>query len=136
MDTVTAFVRSRIMARVKATGNKSTERALISIFRKEKISGWRRNSKLIGKPDVIFPKKKIAIFVDGCLWHGCARHCRVPQTNRSYWTIKIAKNKARDLKINKALRAKSWVVIRIWEHEIKTKSVIRKIKKIKNNFYN
>ena len=133
MDTVTAFVRSRIMARVKAFGNKSTERALISILRKERVFGWRRNYPLVGKPDFVFPRKKIALFVDGCLWHGCARHCRIPQTNRGYWENKIAKNKARDFKINKTLRTKGWIVIRIWEHEIKTSAVIRKIRRIKKN---
>lgn len=132
MDTVTPAVRSRIMSSVKAFGNKSTEEALRLILKQCRITGWRRKYPLLGKPDFVFPKEKKAVFVDGCLWHGCARHCRIPLAHRSYWKNKIGKNKARDMKINKALRAKKWIVIRIWEHEIKSGKAFRKIQRLFN----
>jgi len=127
MDTVSPIERSRIMARVKSKGNKSTESAVVALLREARLSGWRRNYPLEGKPDFVFPQKRIALFVDGCLWHGCQKHCRIPHTNRSYWIKKISTNKARDAKIVGILRVKGWVVIRIWEHEIKNRTVSRKL---------
>lgn len=121
------------MAKVKARGNKSTELKLIKIFQEYSIKGWRRNYPLIGKPDFVFPKPRLAIFVDGCFWHGCQEHCRVPESNRDYWVAKINRNKKRDRLISKELRRKNWNVIRVWEHELKKniyKNKLRKIKKI------
>ncbi|MCG2755125.1 MAG: very short patch repair endonuclease [Desulfobacteraceae bacterium] len=121
------------MAKVKARGNQSTELKLIKIFKEHSIKGWRRNYPLIGKPDFVFPKPRLAIFVDGCFWHGCQEHCRLPESNRDYWVAKINRNKKRDRLISKELRGKKWNVIRVWEHELKEniyKNKLRKIKKI------
>lgn len=131
MDTVSAQERSRIMAKVKARGNKSTELKLIKIFKEYSIKGWRRNYSLIGKPDFVFPKPRLAIFVDGCFWHGCQEHCRIPESNRDYWVAKINKNKKRDRLISKELRRKNWNVIRVWEHELKKNIYNNKLRKIK-----
>ena len=92
-DIVDEQTRSYVMSRVRSTKNKSTELKLISIFKELNIKGWRRGSKLKGKPDFIFPKNKIAIFVDGCFWHGHECRKSIPQTNTDYWMTKIAKNK-------------------------------------------
>lgn len=112
------MLRSDIMRSVKSSGNKSTELMLIDYFKKSKISGWRRNYKLEGKPDFVFPKSRVAIFADGCFWHG--HNCRnlTPKSNQAYWQNKIERNKKRDKNINKTLRAKGWKVIRIWECKI------------------
>jgi len=131
MDTVSTQERSRIMAKVKARGNKSTELKLIKIFRECSIKGWRRNYPLIGKPDFVFPKPRLAIFVDGCFWHGCQEHCRLPESNRDYWVAKINRNRKRDKLISKELRKKKWNVIRVWEHELKENIYKNKLKKIK-----
>jgi DNA mismatch endonuclease (patch repair protein) len=80
---------------------------------------YRLNYKIPGKPDIILVKSKIAIFVDGCFWHGCPLHSNLPRTNRKFWKEKILKNKKRDQEINKTLSGIGWLVIRIWEHEIK-----------------
>lgn len=117
------------MARVKSKGNKTTELKLIKIFRLNKITGWRRNFKLIGTPDFVFPKSRLTVFVDGCFWHGHPVKCRVPRGNRSYWMDKINANKARDKKVNKALRRLGWSVLRIWEHEVGKPSTAEKIKR-------
>ena len=118
------------MAAVKSRGNKSTELKLIKILRAEKISGWRRNSHSYGKPDLVFPGMKIAVFVDGCFWHGCKRHRSLPTSNKIFWRDKIRRNKERDRKVNRKLRSMKWEVIRIWEHEI-TRNQLRVSSKIR-----
>ena len=130
MDSVDAQERSRIMSKIKGQGNKSTELRLIKIFKDHCIKGWKRNYPLVGKPDFVFLRFHLAIFVDGCFWHGCKTHCRIPKTNSDYWVSKIERNKKRDKHIRKELRKKGWTVIGIWEHELKKKNFQRKIKKI------
>jgi DNA mismatch endonuclease (patch repair protein) len=110
--------RSQVMAAIKSKGNKDTELKLISIFRANGITGWRRNQKLPGKPDFIFRRERIALFVDGCFWHGCRRHCRMPKTRRNFWLPKISRNKTRDQEVNGMLRKTGWRVLRVWEHEL------------------
>jgi len=70
------------------------------------------------KIDMAFPRQKIAVFVDGCFWHGCLKHGHLPKSNKKYWLPKIAKNIKRDKKINQKLKGENWKVIRIWEHEL------------------
>ncbi len=119
------------MASVKSRDAKSTELKFISLLKEKGITGWRRNYPLTGKPDFVFRRIKIAVFIDGCFWHGCPCHCRMPSSNVNYWNNKIEKNKIRDKKITKALKMKGWQVIRIWEHEIKTGKLNQKLKRIK-----
>src|SRR6185295_10032034 len=95
-DLFSGLTRSELMSRIRSRGNKKTELALISFFRKQRITGWRRHQKLFGTPDFIFPKMKLAVFVDGCFWHGCRKHLRMPADNRAYWQRKIARNQSRD----------------------------------------
>ena len=130
MDTVSPDKRSRIMARVLSKGNKATELKVIKILREKRLKGWRRNSTLPGKPDFIYPKLRVAIFVDGCFWHGCKKHCRLPSSNCEYWIAKIERNKTRDKKISKELKRLGWEVIRIWEHEIGTSQMTKKLRKV------
>ncbi len=132
MDTVSPKQRSQIMTRVRSTGNKSTESAVIAAFRTRHISGWRRQYPTTGTPDFCFPKHKIAVFVDGCFWHGCPKHCRMPATNRKYWNQKIARNVQHDTIVGHTLRKKGWKVIRILEHELHGGTgLARKMKRIK-----
>ena len=118
-DTFTSKERSRIMRAVKSKGNRSTELRLIQCFREKGIRGWRRNYKLYGKPDFVFPKLKIAVFADGCFWHG--HDCRnlKPDSNAEYWIKKIERNKKRDREVTRYLKAKDWRVFRIFECRIK-----------------
>jgi DNA mismatch endonuclease (patch repair protein) len=112
--------RSEIMRKVKSSRNKSTELELIKFFKEKNITGWRRNYKIKGKPDFVFPKLRIAIFCDGCFWHG--HNCRntKPAQNKDYWEKKISRNKQRDKEITEYLSKLNWKVIRIWECEIKS----------------
>jgi DNA mismatch endonuclease (patch repair protein) len=110
--------RSDIMSRVKGRGNVATELRLIRIFRKYSITGWRRHLSVFGNPDFVFPKLHLAIFVDGCFWHGCPLHGSLPETNRKFWERKLERNKTRDRLVNRALKAKGWIILRLWQHEL------------------
>jgi DNA mismatch endonuclease (patch repair protein) len=68
------------------------------------------------KPDVVFPRRRVAIFVDGCFWHGCPDHGNDPRANVGYWGPKLARNRERDRRVNDALAGSGWTVIRLWEH--------------------
>jgi DNA mismatch endonuclease (patch repair protein) len=69
------------------------------------------------RPDIVFPRRKVAVFVDGCFWHVCPVHGREPTTNEWYWTPKLRRNVERDRAADAALRGAGWTVVRIWEHE-------------------
>ena len=140
-DVFTKAKRSLVMSRIRSRGNKDTELALIRVFRAEGITGWRRHqrircngqrltsngersklsvgrwkSSLSVRPDFVFPRLKLAVFVDGCFWHGCPEHGRKPSTNEWYWSPKLQQNRERDERNTLALRAHGWQVVRIWEH--------------------
>jgi DNA mismatch endonuclease (patch repair protein) len=129
-DIFTKAKRSEVMSLIRGRGNKVTELALAKLFRRNKITGWRRNQKIFGKPDFIFPKLKLAIFVDGCFWHGCPKHGTQPKGNRAFWKNKFARNKARDVFVTRTLRLAKWRVLRIWEHELSLKNEIRLFRRI------
>jgi DNA mismatch endonuclease (patch repair protein) len=118
-DVFTRGKRSEVMAAIRSKGNRDTEICLASVLRKAGIKGWRRHMPLAGKPDFVFREQRVAVFVDGCFWHGCPKHGRKPQSNRKYWNQKLARNKARDRAVTRALKRDGWVVLRIWEHELK-----------------
>lgn len=120
-DVFTKAKRSEVMSRIRGKGNKDTEVALAKLFRAIGITGWRRHYPITGRPDFAFPKQKLAVFVDGCFWHGCPKHGVQPKGNNVFWSTKLAANKARDRKVNRELRTKGWRVLRIWEHDL-TKS--------------
>ena len=82
------------------------------------------------KPDFVFQKLKVALFVDGCFWHGCPKHGTKPKTNAKFWRDKIAGNMARDKKVNRLLRAKGRAVIRIWQHELSRKNETTLLKRL------
>jgi DNA mismatch endonuclease (patch repair protein) len=118
-DVFTKKKRSEVMSLIKAGGNRDTELKLISIFRAGGVSGWRRRQALPGKPDFVFRRERVAVFVDGCFWHGCRRHCRMPKSRLDFWRPKIARNKQRDLAVNRILRRMGWRVLRVWEHDLR-----------------
>jgi DNA mismatch endonuclease, patch repair protein len=119
-DVFTAAKRSAVMARVKArdTGPELIVRRML----------WRLGARyrldrkdLPGRPDIVMPGRKLAIFVHGCFWHGhdCARGARVPKANRAYWTTKISRNRARDIESCARLEALGWRVETVWECDLK-----------------
>ena len=116
------------MAAIRSRGNKETELSLASILRAAGIAGWRRHLPLPGRPDFAFRRQHLAVFVDGCFWHGCRYHCRMPRANREYWQGKIARNSARDRLTTRLLRSRGWRVLRIWGHALASpKTVVARI---------
>src|SRR3954453_21090414 len=105
--------RSLVMAAIRSRGNKDTELKLAAILRANRITGWRRHQPLPGRPDFVFRKERLAIFVDGCFWHGCARCYRRPSSNRVYWDAKVQRNRARDREVTRELKKRGWRVLRI-----------------------
>lgn len=69
------------------------------------------------RADIVFRGSKLAIYLDGCFWHGCPIHGSIPKTNQSYWAPKLSRNRARDSFVNLSLRAEGWTVMRFWEHQ-------------------
>lgn len=129
-DIFSSEKRSAVMKAVKSRNTKTTELKMIEIFKELHIIGWRRTYPLIGKPDFVFPKKRIVIYVDGCFWHG--HNCRnvTPSDNAEFWEAKRLYNKKHDEEVTQTLVQKNWTVIRIWECELKKKNRVLLLEKI------
>jgi len=110
------LTRGALMSRVRSSGNATTEQRLLTFFRSAHITGWRRNYPLTGKPDFVFSPERLAVFADGCFWHGhnCGRKLK-PKTNATAWRAKIRLTKRRDRKMSRDLRKHGWRVLRFWE---------------------
>lgn len=106
------------MAAIRGRNNQSTEEVLASLLRRNGLWGWRRHLPLPGRPDFAFTRQKVAVFIDGCFWHGCPLHYTRPATNRAFWRRKIEGNMRRDRTTAALLRRKGWRVLRIWEHSL------------------
>jgi len=130
VDVFTRERRSYVMSRIRSSGNKATELRLMLLFKMLGIRGWRRNYPIFGKPDFVFPKLKVVVFVDGVFWHGHPTLGHVPKSNRSYWLNKIKRNQRRDRLVNRTLRQNGWIVVRIWQNEITTPIATKKLKKV------
>jgi DNA mismatch endonuclease (patch repair protein) len=96
--------RSEVMAAIRSKGNRGTEMKLVALLRANRITGWRRHLEIPGRPDFVFRRERVALFVDGCFWHGCRAHCRRPKSRAAFWRKKIARNQARDRKVTRLLR--------------------------------
>ncbi|MGE3482454.1 MAG: very short patch repair endonuclease [Gammaproteobacteria bacterium] len=135
-DVFDAKKRSDVMSRIRGQGNKTTELALASAFRRAGIKGWRRHlviklalgprvakrkgkADLLVRPDFVFRREKVAVFVDGCFWHRCPAHCKMPANNREFWEQKLSRNLERDRFVDRELRKAGWRVWRVWEHALK-----------------
>jgi len=161
-DVFTKAKRSEVMSRIRSRGNKDTELALAKLFRRHKITSWRRhvqmriaerrvwnnfknraavvplrilNSELrtfAVRPDFVFLKSRTAVFVDGCFWHGCPKHATKPKNNRAFWHRKLSANKTRDQLVTRTLRRAGWRVLRVWEHELARKNEARLVKRFRS----
>lgn len=130
-DVFSSQKRSEIMGRVRGCDNKLTEFALRDLFRRSGITGWRRRARVFGKPDFVFPRQRIALFVDGCFWHACPQHGSHPATNKSFWRRKLSRNQDRDRVVNRSLKQRGWRVVRIWQHELKSEAaLLRRIRRV------
>lgn len=119
--------RSALMQRIKSTGNKSTEMRFRSVLLRTGIKGWTVQPEMRGHPDIAFMRERVAVFLDGCFWHGCDDHYTPPTTRRAKWIAKINANKKRDARIVSELLSDGWKVFRIWEHELKDSDELRNV---------
>src|SRR5689334_12180554 len=121
--------RSYNMSRIRSKKNVTTEESLATLFRVNKITGWRRHVSLPGTPDFAFFTEQVAVFVDGCFWHRCRKCNWMPVVNSEFWQAKLARNAAKDRQVTRALKRLGWIVVRIWEHSLK-RSPGRVIKRV------
>jgi DNA mismatch endonuclease (patch repair protein) len=168
-DVFTKRKRSEVMSRIRGRGNRDTELALARLMRQAGLTGWRRHvsvslnrdllkalnrkrasrgstvqqsnrsTNFTVRPDFVFRKPRVAIFVDGCFWHGCPIHspparwlakstmavsagsrkaATARRSGKQFWRAKLTANKLRDRFVNRQLRRQGWRVVRIWEHEL------------------
>lgn len=112
--------RSAAMRAIKSKGNRSTELRFRMAIVRARVSGWILHPPhIIGSPDLFFADPGLAVFLDGCFWHGCRFCGHIPKTNSVFWGAKIEGNKKRDAKANSALKKKGIIVVRFWEHQIR-----------------
>lgn len=119
MDVHDKATRSYNMSRIRSR-NTEPEIRLRKMLWLCKLRGYRLRARLPGKPDIVFSRAKLAVFIDGCFWHGCPA-CgdgRMPSSNLSYWTDKRRRNIERDKSRNRELEEMGWKVLRLWEHEV------------------
>lgn len=120
MDDRDPAARSRTMAAIKSRDTSAERRIRSALHRagvrfrlgQQIVTGGRRV-----RPDIVFRRARVALFIDGCFWHGCPQHCRMPSSNVKYWNPKIERNRTRDQRNDEELRATGWTVVRVWEHD-------------------
>ncbi len=95
------------------------ERLVMQELKKRKVYFASYVDSIIGKPDIVFRKKKIAVFIDSDFWHGHPERCIMPKTNIDYWSNKIARNRRRDKEVDRKLKQDGWKVIRLWAYDLK-----------------
>lgn len=115
-DVLTPEQRSRCMSRIK--GRDTAPEIRIRKLLWAMGLRYRLHFGLPGKPDMVFPGSKVAVFVDGCFWHHCPAHYQAPANNSEFWEQKISANVARDAVITNKLTEAGWLVLRFWEHEL------------------
>jgi len=116
-DVLTAEQRSRCMSRIRGRDTGPELRVRSGLWRR--ALRFRTRTRLPGRPDVVFPTERVAVFIDGCFWHACRRHGVMPKTNTDFWKQKIADNVRRDRRNTRHLSADGWVVLRFWEHQVR-----------------
>jgi len=130
---VDATPRHSARLRKQPSRDTSPERRLRQLLHKAGFR-YRIHYPVPGMPrrsmDIAFPKTRLAVFVDGCFWHGCPDHGTKPHTNTDYWLPKLERNRARDAETENHLRALGWTVLRVWEHEPSSEALDRVIRRI------
>lgn len=118
MDVLTPTQRSHCMARNR--GRDTDPELVLRHALWSRGLRYRLNCKIAGKPDLVFPRHRVALFVDGCFWHGCPEHGATPKTNVEFWSAKLARNRERDCEVATQLASENWTVVRVWEHEVRS----------------
>lgn len=118
MDNLTKEQRRKNMQNIRSSGT-AAEILIMRALQRKKIYFSRHVESIIGKPDIVFRRKKIAVFIDSDFWHVHPKRFIMPKSNKRYWKVKITRNKERDKQVNRKLRKEGWKVIRIWEYDVK-----------------
>jgi len=118
-DNVSKEKRSKIMSNIRGKNTKP-EITIRKLLWAQGIRYRIHSRKIFGTPDISIKKKKLAVFVDGCFWHGCKKCYKEPKTNTEFWRKKLAYNKQRRTKVKRELRKKGWIALEFWEHRVKT----------------
>jgi DNA mismatch endonuclease, patch repair protein len=121
-DQFGAEVRSRIMSRVRGRDT-GPERAVRSLVWSRGLRYRTHDSSVPGRPDISHKGKRVAVFLDGCFWHGCPKHYTRPASRQEFWDAKLAANRDRREAVLKDLRAKGWNVVQVWECDIESSPV-------------
>ena len=139
-DPLSSEERSARMARVKSTGNRSTEGRVERVLAERGIEGWTKHCRDVpGTPDFYFSKYRLALFVHGCFWHACPKcNRRIPRTRRDFWVKKLDDNRRRDQRVRRKLWKQGYHVVRVWEHQLRTDTwaarLESKIRQIRDRF--
>ena len=118
MDNLTKEQRRKNMQNIRSKGT-APEILVMRELRRRKIYFAKHVDSIIGKPDIVFRRKKVIVFIDSDFWHVHPKRFIMPKTNIEYWQEKIERNQKRDKKVNKELKKSGWKVVRIWEHDVK-----------------
>lgn len=118
MDNLTKSQRRKNMQNIRSAGT-FPETLIMHALRRKNIYFAENVKSLTGKPDIVFRRKKIVVFIDSDFWHLHPKRFIMPQSNKRYWREKIRRNKERDKEVNAKLKKEGWKVIRIWEHDVK-----------------
>lgn len=128
-DPLTKEERSKHMSKIRSKGNRSTELRVEASLLEHRIVGWEKHKKdVLGKPDFYFPKYNLALFIDGCFWHGCPKcNRKIPHTRTEFWREKIDTNRRRDNRYHRKLRKQGYHVMRVWEHDLKKDTWVKRL---------
>lgn len=118
MDNLTKEQRRKNMQHIRSEGT-TPERIVMRELRQRKIYFAKHVKSIVGKPDIVFRRKKVVVFIDSDFWHGHAERFIMPKTNTEYWEKKIERNKQRDKEVTEELEKQGWKVIRLWEYDVK-----------------
>lgn len=118
MDNLTPAQRRKNMQNVRSKDT-APELAIAKELRRRKIYNARNVKSIVGKPDFVFRRKRLVVFVDSDFWHGHPKRFKMPKSNKKYWAGKIDRNRKRDIKVTRLLRCGGWTVVRIWESDLK-----------------
>ena len=128
VDKFSKSTRSYIMSQIRGKNTKPEILLRKALFAKG--LRYKTHYELKGTPDIVFPKQKVAIFVDGCFWHVCPKHFKRPKTNLAYWIPHLKRNVKYAKEVNKELKSKGWRVLRLWEHSVAAAEMDTYVEKI------
>ncbi|HOC92940.1 MAG TPA: very short patch repair endonuclease [bacterium] len=117
MDNLTPEQRKKNMSNIRSFGT-APEIKMIRELNRRKIYFSKNVASILGKPDIVFKRKKIAVFIDSDFWHGHKSRGTIPKTNYGYWKEKIENNRKRDRRVTNSLKKDGWIVLRFWEYDI------------------